>query len=409
MTQAAEVLPAARASETRLVASVCLAHLVSHYYIVLLAPLFVFIRADYGVTYTELAFALTFFHLVSTVLQTPAGFLIDRTDARLNLVAGLLLGASAIAVAGLVNSFWVFIAMFGVLGIANTVFHPADYSLLSTHVPAERLTKAFSYHTCAGMAGSALAPVTLLFMQGFVGWRGAFLAASMFGFIAALVVLLQREPPVERPRRPAPVQDRSAPEQPADGWKLLLSAPILLNLAFFIALSMVSDGLNQFLVVGLVAAHNTPLALANTALTVLLTMIAIGVLVGGVIAARTPRHNLVAGCGLFVTGLVSATIGFWDPGVLLLFALVTLSGLATGMTMPSRDMIVRNVTPHGSFGKVFGFVSTGLHVGGVIAPMIFGQLLDHGQPRFVFFFIATCAMVAVSIVTFGAWRSRRAA
>src|SRR5262245_50088248 len=122
MTQAAEVLPATRASETRLVASVCLAHLVSHYYIVLLAPLFVFIRADYGVTYTELAFALTFFNLVSTVLQTPAGFFIDRTDPRLNLVGGLLLAASAIAVAGLVDSFWVFIAMFGVMGIANTVF-----------------------------------------------------------------------------------------------------------------------------------------------------------------------------------------------------------------------------------------------------------------------------------------------
>ena len=402
MTQATEVLPAARASETRLVASVCLAHLVSHYYIVLLAPLFVFIRADYGVTYTELAFALTFFHLVSTVLQTPAGFLIDRSDARVNLVAGLLLGASAIAVAGLVDSFLVFIAMFGVLGVANTVFHPADYSLLSTHVAPERLTKAFSYHTCAGMAGSAIAPVTLLFMQDLVGWRGAFLGASVFGFVAALVVLLQREPPAERPHRAAPVPDRAAAEAPADGWKLLLSTPILLNFAFFIMLSMVSDGLNQFLVVGLAALHNTPLALANSALTVLLTMVAVGVLLGGVVAARTPHHNLVAGSGLLVTGLVSAMIGVWDPGVLLLFALVTLSGLATGMTMPSRDMIVRSATPPGSFGKVFGFVSTGLHIGGVIAPMIFGQLLDHGKPQFVFFYIAACAMLAVVIVTFSA-------
>jgi MFS family permease len=407
MTQATELLPAMRASETRLVASVCLAHLVSHYYIVLLAPLFVFIRADYGVTYTELAFALTFFHLVSTVLQTPAGFLIDRTDPRLNLVAGLLLGASAIAVAGLVDSFWVFIAMFGVMGIANTVFHPADYSLLSTHVPPERLTKAFSYHTSAGMAGSAIAPVTLLFMQGFVGWRGAFLAASIFGVIAALVVLLQREPPVERPHRSAPRQDHEPAQPTDDGWKLLLSRPILLNFAFFVMLSMLSDGMNQFMVVGLAALHNTPLTIASIALTVLLTMTAIGVLVGGVVAARTPHHTRVAACGLTVTGLMSATIGLWDPGALLLFALVILSGLSTGITMPSRDMIVRSVTPHGSFGKVFGFVSTGLHLGGVVAPLIFGQFLDHGHPQFVFFFIAACAMVAVVIVSFGS-ASRRA-
>jgi MFS family permease len=408
MTEAAELLPASRASETRLVASVCLAHLVSHYYIVLLAPLFVFIRADYGVTYTELAFALTFFHLVSTVLQTPAGFLIDRTDARLNLVGGLLLGASAIAIAGLVNSFWVFIAMFGVLGIANTVFHPADYSLLSTNVAPDRLTKAFSYHTCAGMAGSAIAPVSLLFMQGMIGWRGAFLVASIFGFVAAFVVLLQRESPAERFDIAAPLSERELPEPQANGWKLLLSRPILFNFVFFIALAMVSDGTNQFLVVGLVSLYDTPLTLANSALTCLLAMTAIGVLLGGVIAAHTSHHNMVASCGLLIAGLVSIAIGLWNPGVLLLFALVTLSGLATGITMPSRDMIVRSATPDGSFGKVFGFVSTGLHVGGMIGPLIFGQFLDHGQPRFVFFYIAACAMMAVVLVSFSSSTRRTA-
>jgi MFS family permease len=97
----------------------------------------------------------------------------------------------------------------------------------------------------------------------------------------------------------------------------------------------------------------------------------------------------------------------WDPGALLLFALVALSGLATGITLPSRDMIVRNVTPRGSFGKVFGFVSTGFHIGGMIAPLIFGQFLDYGQPRFVFLYIAACAMVAVATVNIGSANRRR--
>ncbi len=401
MTQATELLPATRASETKLVAGVCLAHLVSHYYIVLLAPLFVFIRADYGVSYTELAFALTFFGLVSTVLQTPAGFLIDRTDARLNLVIGLLLGASAIAVAALIDSFWVFIAMFGVLGLANTVYHPADYSLLSMHVAPERLTKTFSYHTFAGMVGSAIAPVTLLFMQDLVGWRGAFLGASVLGFVAAAVVMFQRDPPVERHPSAAAPPARQPAETSADGWKLLLSPPVLANLAFYFVLSMVGGGLSQFLVVGLVALHDTPLSLANSALTGLLAMTAIGVLVGGVVAARTLHHNLVASCGLIITGLVSAAIGMWDPGAMLLFALVALSGLATGMVLPSRDMIVRNATPRGSYGKVFGFVSTGLHIGGMIAPLIFGQFLDHGHPQYVFFYVAACAVIAAATVNIG--------
>jgi hypothetical protein len=123
-----------KTGEAKLVAGVCFAHLVSHYYMLLIAPLFVFIRTDYGVSYTELGLALTAFSAVSTVMQTPVGFFIDRTDARMNLIGGLLLGSGAIAVAGLVDSFWVFVAMFAVMGVANTVYHPADYALLSEHV-----------------------------------------------------------------------------------------------------------------------------------------------------------------------------------------------------------------------------------------------------------------------------------
>src|SRR5262247_1228277 len=198
MAQAAELLTPARASETKLVAGVCFAHLVSHYYILILAPLFAFIRTDFGVTYTELSLALTTFNVVSAVLQTPVGFFIDRTGARINLIGGLLLGSAAIAIAGTVHSFWVFIAMFAVLGLANTVYHPADYTLLSEHTAPQRITQVFSYHTCAGMTGSAIAPGILLFMQSMVGWRGAFLCSAALGVIVALFLALQGEPPARR-------------------------------------------------------------------------------------------------------------------------------------------------------------------------------------------------------------------
>jgi MFS family permease len=400
MTQATEVLTSTRASETKLVASVCFAHLVSHYNIVLLAPLFVFIRADYGVSYTELGLALTAFGAVSTVLQTPVGFFIDRSDPRTILISGLLLGASAIAVAALVDSFWVFVAMFGVMGAANTVYHPADYTLLSEGVAPQRMTQVFSYHNCSGMVGSAIAPVTLLFMQSMVGWRGAFLGATVLGVVAALILAAQGDSPIVRRATPKPRPDVAA-TAPASGLKLLLSPPILLNLILFLMLSMVGGGLSQYLVVGLEALHDTPPVVANTALTGLLTMSAIGVLVGGALAGRTSRHNLVTAVGLAVTGTVTFFIGFADPGALLMVLVISLGGFASGVGVPSRDMIVRSATPPGSFGKVFGFVTTGLHIGGMVAPVIFGQFLDHGHPRAVFIFIAACALVAVATVTFG--------
>ena len=401
MTPVTEILTPARASETRLIAGVCFAHLVSHYYMVLLAPLFLFIRADFGVTYTQLGLALTAFNVVSAVLQTPVGFLVDRIGARVNPIGGLLLGSAAVAAAGLIDSFWVFIAMYAVLGLANTVYHPADYALLSEHVAPARLTQVFSFHTCAGMIGSAIAPVTMLFMQSLVGWRGAFVCASVLGFVAALFLALQAEPPSRRAVHVSKPRSDEAASAPADGWRLLMSPPILLNLVFFVVLSMVGGGLNQYLVVGLGALHGTPPALANTALTGLLAMSAVGVLVGGALAGRTARHSVVASIGLLVTGSVSAFIGLFDPGALLLVLVVSLSGFASGMTMPSRDMIVRSVTPPGSFGKVFGFVTTGFHIGGMVAPIIFGQLLDHGHPQAVFLYIAACALVAIGTVVFG--------
>ncbi len=401
MTQATEILSPARASETRLIAGVCIAHLVSHYYMVLLAPLFVFIRADYGVSYTELGLALIAFNVVSAVLQTPVGFLVDRIGARINLIGGLLLGSAAVAVAGLIDSFWVFIAMYAVLGLANTVYHPADYTLLSERVTPQRITQVFSFHTCSGMIGSAIAPVTLLLMQSVMGWRGAFLCASVLGVISALILALQGELPVHRAAHTPKPRSDDAAGVPADGWQLLLSPPILLNLVFFIVLSMVGGGLNQYLVVGLGALYATPPALANTALTGLLAMSALGVLFGGALAARTARHNVVASIGLLVTAGASALIAFVDLGALLLVLVVSLSGFASGTSMPSRDMIVRSVTPPGSFGKVFGFVTTGFHIGGMVAPLIFGQFLDHGEPRAVFLYIAACALVAIATVSFG--------
>jgi MFS transporter, FSR family, fosmidomycin resistance protein len=400
MTPTTDVLISSRASEAKLVASVCFAHMTSHYFIVLLAPLFVFIRADYGVSYTELGLALTAFNAVSTVMQTPVGFFIDRTDARMNLIGGLLLGSGAIAVAGLVDSFWMFIAMFALMGLGNTVYHPADYTLLSEHVPHQRLTQVFSYHNCSGMIGSAIAPVTLLFMQSMVGWRGAFLGAATLGVFAALILAVQTEPPVVRPHTPKPRPDEAA-KPPADGLRLLLSPPILLNLALFFMLSMVGGGLNQYLVVGLEALHGTPSVVANAALTGLLTLSAIGMLIGGAIAGRASRHNLVTAAGLLVSCVTTAFIGLVDPGALLLVAIVSLGGFASGMAIPSRDMIVRSATPPGSFGKVFGFVTTGLHIGGMVSPLIFGQFLDHGHPRAVFLFIAACALVAVLTVVLG--------
>ena len=260
MTEAISVR-AFRPAESRLIAGVCAAHMMSHYYMLMLAPLFAIIRADFNVSYTELALALTVFNVVSGVLQTPVGFLVDRIGARVVLIAGLALSTIAYAVAGMVDSYWVFIAMYGVAGVGNTVFHPSDYSLLSNHAPPERLSHVFSYHTFAGMVGSAIAPVTLLYMQSQFGWRGAYVGASIFGLLVLLALIAQPEPAPDKPRA-AKSFAKTRPGVTDAGWRLLLSPPILLNLAYFVLTSIMSGGLNTYLVVALGALHGTLAATA---------------------------------------------------------------------------------------------------------------------------------------------------
>ena len=403
MTQAIELpLSTTHASERRLVGGVCFGHLVSHYYITLLAPLFLFVREDYGVTYTELGLALTAFNVLSTVLQTPTGFLVDRVSARIVIICGLLLGAGAFAIAGLVNSFWVFVAMFAVAGIANTVYHPANYAILSQHIPPARAGRVFSFHTFSGMLGNAVAPPTLLFMQSLVGWRGAFLGAAALGLVAAVVLVFTREP------QPLAVKahKQEAAETALDGWRLLTAPAILLNLVFFILLSFSGGGLNNYLVASLGALYGTSAAVANSALTALLVMSAVGVLVGGILTGWTTRHGLVASGGLMVTAIVCVLVGLIDFNALALVVLMSAAGFFSGLTMPSRDMIVRAVTPHGAYGRVFGFVSTGFNIAGIVAPIIFGQLLDHGYVREIFFFMAICALLAILTVAISTTRKR---
>lgn len=396
MTQLTEAPLAARApaSPLRLIGAVCAGHFVSHYYIIILAPLLPFVRAEYGVSYTEIGLVISVFNVVTTALQTPVGFLIDRFSARLILAAGLVLGGVSMMLAGLIHSYWFLLAMFAVSGLGNTVYHPADYALLSKHVPEQRIGQAFSIHTFSGMLGSAIAPPTLLLMQSLWGWRVALIGAGIMGLVVAAAVLMVRE----GAGHAAPAKSTSKNDKTAS-WDLLMSPPILLNLFFFLLIALTNSGINTFSVAALGALYGTPIAIANTALTCLLVLAAAGVLAGGAVLSRTSLHATVAGLGLFGMTVMAALIATVDLGTVLLIVAMSAFGFFSGVISPSRDMIVRDATPPGSFGKVFGFVTTGFNLGGIVGPMMFGALMDHGSPRLVFVGVAVASLAAVLTVT----------
>jgi MFS family permease len=255
------------------------------------------------------------------------------------------------------------------------------------------MSQAYSVHTFAGMLGSAVAPAAVLLMHSMYGWRGAFLGAAALGFLAALVLLFT---PGGEPA-PATSKTAAATAGPTD-WRLLMTAPILVNFVFFVIYAFASTGLQNFSVVALDQLYGTSPVTANSALSGYLLLSALGVLIGGWMAGRITHHRFFAAMGLSVTAVTALLIGSFDLGALLLVLVMALAGLCGGMVMPSRDLIVREVTPPGSFGKVFAFVTTGFHIAGIVAPLVFGALLDHGEPRAIFMTVTVFTLLSICAV-----------
>ena len=290
------------------------------------------------------------------------------------------------------NSYWLLIAMFGLIGLGNTVYHPADYALLSRHVTPARMSQAYSVHTFAGMLGSALAPGAALLMHGLYGWRGAFLGAAILGLVVAVVLLCQPEGQDHAPAKP-----REPDSSPTD-WRLLMAAPILVSFLYFLLHAFASFGLQNFSVVALGALYGTSALTANSALSGYLVLSALGVLVGGWLAARLTHHSLLAALGMLATAVAAILIGTIDPG----HAATHHSHVAFRPVQRHGHAIARHDR---SRSHARGLVRKGLCFRDHRLPRRWHHcaaglwsMLDRGEPRLTFFVIAAFTLLAICAV-----------
>jgi MFS family permease len=382
--------------DVRVIGLVGGAHFVSHFFQLALPPLFPLLREEFQVSYAALGLVMSVFYGISGIGQTVSGFLVDRFGAARVLVGGVALLAGAIAAAASASSLPMLVGAALLAGLGNSVFHPADYSILNASVDPARLGRGYSVHSICGNLGWALAPVVIVGLSALAGWRAALVIVGGAGLVAALALSTQTdalEPPAERRRA-----GRVGAGGLAGDIRMLLSAPMLTAFAYFALLAMALIGIKTFSVTALMAIYDVPLGLATGALTAFLLGSAAGILVGGLLADRTSRHDVVAGGGMLVAAGLALTLGSAAPAPGLLPVLLTLTGFCLGLTNPSRDMLVRAATPPGASGKVFGFVYSGLDLGSSLTPLLLGWILDRGEPRGMFVVVAAVMVLSIATV-----------
>ena len=378
--------------EARAIAMVCSAHFVQHFQTLVLPPLFPFLKAQFGIGFVELGFALPVANIVSVVAQLPVGFLVDRVGSRRMLVLGLTVSAVAFISLGLSPSYTHLLLAMAAVGLSSSVFHPADYAILSALIPSARVGRAFSIHTFAGFVGNAVAPITLLPIAAAFGLNVAFLAVGGVALAVALPLIV-----IRGIDNRSPVGQTKEDAAPKLGLTAILTPTMVFLMGFFALLSLSGSGISNFSVVALHGAFNTPLAMASLALTIYLSMQALGVLAGGFIADKTRRHAEVAAIGYAVNACIVLAIGTLGLGAAGLIAAMGSAGLLGGLIMPSRDMLVRAAAPPGAMGRAFGVVTMGLNAGGMVGPLLFGFIMDHNAPRWVCG-ASVIAMITVAVV-----------
>lgn len=381
--------------DVELITLIGIAHSISHFFHLILAPLFPFIKQEFGLNYAELGLLMTSFFVVSSVVQSTSGILVDRYGPRVILFIGMAFLISGAILLGVSQNYTMLMIGVCLAGIGNGVFHPVDYTMINHLVKPQNLPHAYSVHGVTGYVGWACAPLFLLGLTAaFNNWRMAEFGAAALASAILILLLIRRKQLVDQQHSPESTKEQI----PALPTMQIFKLPSMwLSWMFFFVTSFGFAGIQSFSSTALVDIYHIPLSLTTSSYTLFMVFSAVGMVVGGFVAAKIADADRIIAFAFAGSGLMAVVTGLAIfPGwtVPLIFALM---GFGGGMTGPARDLMVRAGVPKGASGRVFGLVYSGIDVGSASGPLLFGLFMDWKSPHLIFFAIAAFQLLAIAV------------
>jgi len=400
--------PTTLRNDAQLIGLVGLAHAISHFSQLILAPLFPWLKDAFNVSYTELGAVLTVFFVVSCVVQAASGFIVDKLGPRPVLFVGL--GALGLAAFGyaMAQSYWMLLACAVVGGIGNGVFHPVDYTLFNRKVAPTRLGHAYSVHGITGSLGWALAPAFVVPIAIAFSWRVALASAGGVAIVVLLVLWAYRSVLSLDVAAVHKATGQGEPAPVGGEFDFLRIPAVWMCFGFFFFYAAVISVVQTFAPVAAGHLHAVPVALVAVCLTVYMVASAAGMVVGGFLASDPSRCERIVGTGFGIAAALALVLAFAQFPPILVPVLFGAMGFVSGVAGPSRDLLVKRSTPPNATGRVYGVVYAGLDIGQALAPLVFGRLMDHGQYTSVIVGLALVQGVLIASA-FNVTRVRRTA
>lgn len=385
---------AAYGQSMRILALISSGHALSNFYALCLPPLIPFLKSEFAVSYAALGLVLSIRSFAAGMLQVPMGILVDAVGAKRVLLGGLLLMTIGFGIFGIAPSYAWLIVGAVLLGFGMSTLRPSNYKILNSSIMPAYIGRAYGINMFSAHTGRAVAPAITIALTALWSWRLAVAAITVTGLVIVAGLVSQW-----RIVRDDTLPQKGGEETPIfEEFRLLASRTIVLFLAFYLLTALATNGLHSFSVVALVQLQDTPIEAASGALTGFLAAGAVGVLAGGFIVDKTPRHALVAAlCLLLSTALLLLFTGV-SLTALAIVAVMGLVGFLQGVVRPARDMMVRAMLPMESFGKAIGIIGTGAAIGGAAAPAMFGWIMDIGEPQWIFYVVGACFILTTVII-----------